>query len=130
MVIEKPASPSAPPPVNDQNQNMEVAITKVVDQVIDVDQQMKEQDDDVQETIAPLIQEHTFKSAFKLKSLKLMKLIPGQGWLQVTETKDYMTRIAYNPECDRVYLIGGAKDQKSKHTVNNVSLIHFAQNRI
>jgi len=60
---------------------MEVAITKVVDQVIDVDQQMKENDDDVQETIGPNIQEHTFKSAFKLKSLKLMKLIPGQGWL-------------------------------------------------
>lgn len=41
-----------------------------------------------------------------------------------------MTRIAYNPDCDRVYLIGGAKDQKSKHTVNNVNLIHFSQNRI
>lgn len=53
MIVDKPASPSAP--AAQDNQSMEVSITKVIDQVIDVDQQMKEQDEDVQETLAPLI---------------------------------------------------------------------------
>jgi hypothetical protein len=31
-----------------------------------------------------------------------------------------MAKIAFNPECDKVYIIGGARDAKSKITLNEV----------
>lgn len=59
--------------------------------------------------------EHTYKTSFKLKSMKLLQLVQGQGWRHVLDVKDlFMAKIAFNPTCDKVYLIGGAKDQKSK----------------
>lgn len=40
------------------------------------------------------------------------------------DVKDlFMAKIAYNPDCNKVYVIGGARDAKSKHTVNNVNLV-------
>lgn len=36
-----------------------------------------------------------------------------------------MAKIAFNPECNIVYLIGGAKDQKSKLTVNQMKAYHL-----
>jgi hypothetical protein len=93
----------------------EVQITKVIDQVIDVDQEMKDQDDDVQVRDMPMFPEHEYKTSFKLKSMKLMQLIPGQGWRHVLDVKDlFMAKIAFNTDCSKVYLIGGARDQKSK----------------
>jgi len=61
--------------------------------------------------------------------MKLLQLIPGQGWNHVIDVKDlFMAKIAYNPDCSKVYVIGGARDAKSKHTVNNVNLVQFTQN--
>jgi len=39
-----------------------------------------------------------------------------------------MAKIAYNPDCNKVYIIGGARDAKSKHTVNSVNLVQFTNN--
>lgn len=48
----------------------------------------------------------------------------GAQWRHIHDVKDlYMAKIAFNPECNRVYIIGGAKDPKSKQTQANVSLI-------
>ena len=41
----------------------------------------------------------------------------SNGWRHIHDVKDlYMAKIAFNPECTRVYVIGGAKDPKSKTT--------------
>ena len=33
--------------------------------------------------------------------MKLYQLIPGKDWKHIMDIKDlYMTKIAYNPECD------------------------------
>lgn len=86
---------------------------------------MKEQQDEDDDQVIideekPLqFLEHNYQSAYKLKSMKLMQLVPGQGWKNIMEIKDlYMAKIAYNPECNKIYVIGGAKDQRSKQTVN------------
>lgn len=36
-----------------------------------------------------------------------------------------MAKIAYSPQCDRVYLVGGARDQKSRQTVANMKMFYF-----
>jgi len=42
----------------------------------------------------------------------------------VLDVKDlYMAKIAFNPKCDKVFLIGGAKDQKSKQTISDMHLV-------
>lgn len=47
------------------------------------------------------------------------------------DVKDlYMAKIAFNPECNIVYLIGGAKDQKSKMTVPNMKAYHISDRGI
>lgn len=59
--------------------------------------------------------------------MKLLQLVQGQGWKHIVDVKDlYMGKIAYNPQCDRVYLVGGAKDQKSKQTVANMKVFFFS----
>lgn len=59
----------------------DVQITRVVDEVIDVDH-MKEQEEEVVEQKAPpvvgeVIHELTYKTSFKLKSMKLLQLVQG-----------------------------------------------------
>lgn len=90
---------------------------------------MKEQDADEEDNVVVqgesekqmLFAEHTYKTAYKLKSQKLLQLVQGQGWKQILDIKDlYMAKIAYNPDCTHVYVIGGAKDQRSKQTVNQM----------
>lgn len=86
----------------------------------------QEEDDDVIVQDMPYFPEHHYKTSFKLKSMKLLQLIPGQGWRHVMDVKDlFMAKIAYNTDCSKVYLIGGAKDQKSKQTINEMHLITF-----
>ena len=52
--------------------------------------------------------------------------MPGQGWRQLTEIKDlYMAKIAYPKTCDKVYVIGGAQDQRSKQTVTSMQMYHL-----
>ena len=41
-----------------------------------------------------------------------------------------MAKIAFNTECSKVYLIGGARDQKSKQTINDMHMISFGANGI
>lgn len=115
MVIEKPA-----PPVPQGD----VQITNVK-QVIDVDQQMKVQDDvEIVEAAPTPNRELSYRTFFKLKSMKLFQMTSGAQWRHIHDVKDlYMAKIAFNPECNRVYIIGGAKDPKSKQTQANVSLI-------
>jgi hypothetical protein len=75
--------------------------------------------------------EHTYKKAYKLKSMKLLRLRPGQGWEHIVDVKDlYMAKIAYNPAGDRVYVLGGAKDQRSKETVTTTTVYHFTEKGI
>lgn len=107
----------------------EVEITKIVDQVIDVDHPLKDDIVEIQSPpVASGIAEHTYKTAFKLKSMKLYQLTPGLNWKQIRElTGLYMSKIAFNPECTRVYIIGGAKDPKSKTTVNDVNVLTIGE---
>ena len=106
----------------------EVQITKVVDQVIDVDHALKDDIVEIQHPVASGIAEHSYKTAFKLKSMKLYQLTPGLNWKQIRElTGLYMAKIAFNPDCSKVYLIGGAKDPKSKTTVNIVQILTVSE---
>jgi hypothetical protein len=38
-----------------------------------------------------------------------------------------MAKIAYPKTCDKVYVIGGAQDQRSKQTVTSMQLYHLTQ---
>lgn len=117
MVVEKPSQ--------------EVEIMQVVDQIIDVDQPMKmQEDEDVQETLPPTISELTYTSFYKLKSMKLLQFSNGQ-WKHVQDIKDlYMAKIAFSPDGTRVYVIGGAKDSKSKVTSNTVSAFNVTDSGV
>ena len=86
--------------VIDKPQQKEVQITKV-NQVIDVDQQMKQQDDvEVVETVPPMAPELSYRTFFKLKSMKLYQLNSG-GWKHIFDVKDlFMAKIAFNPQCN------------------------------
>lgn len=42
----------------------------------------------------------------------------------------YMAKIAFNPEGNRIFVIGGAKDSKSKQTVNTCNGYHVTHDRI
>lgn len=100
----------------------------VVEEVIDVDQPIRHQidDEEVQISTAPIIRELTYQTLYKLKSMKLLVFVRGQGWRHIHDIKDlYMAKIASNPEGNRVYVIGGARDSKSKVTVENVSVYHL-----
>lgn len=78
-----------------------------------------------------VIVEHTYKTAFKLKSMKLLQLVHGQGWKHLLDIKDlYMAKIAYNPECDKIYVMGGAKDQRSKVTIADTFLYNLTSQGI
>jgi len=63
--------------------------------------------------------------------MKLLTLIPKQGWRHILDIKDlYMAKIASNPEGNKVFVIGGAKDAKSKVTADNVNVYHIDVNTI
>jgi N-acetylneuraminic acid mutarotase len=72
-----------------------------------------------------------YQAMYKLKSMKLFTLIPQQGWRHILDIKDlFMAKIASNPEGNRVYVIGGAKDSKSKHTVDSLSVYNISAESI
>lgn len=41
-----------------------------------------------------------------------------------------MAKIATNPEGSRVFVIGGARDSKSKHTIDSLTCYHIGNNQI
>jgi hypothetical protein len=58
--------------------------------------------------------EHSYKTCFKLKSMSLLKLIPSKGWARLFEIPQlYMAKAVYTTD-ERVFVIGGAKDNKTK----------------
>ena len=86
-----------------------------------------QEDEEIVVVSAPTINELTYSTFFKLKSMKLFQLIPGQGWTHIQDIKDlFMAKIAFNPAGNQVFVIGGAKDPKSKVTVNNVSVYNIS----
>jgi len=109
------------------------------EEIIDVDSPQKSRsesrnDEEVQITAPPSqteIRELTYQNLFKLKSMKLFNLTHNNSWRQLLELKDlYMAKIASNPEGTRVYIIGGARDSKSKHTVDSLIVYHMSADRI
>lgn len=63
--------------------------------------------------------------------MRLLQLVAGQGWKHLLDIKDlYMAKIAYNPDCDRIYVLGGAKDQRSKVTISDMFLYQLTPNGI
>ena len=90
-----------------------------------------QEEEEVHVTAPPQIRELSYQTFFKLKSMKLMQLIPSQGWRHIYDVKDlYMAKIAFNPEGSQVFVVGGAKDPKSKITVNNVTLYNISNQGI
>lgn len=92
-----------------------------------------QEDEEVQITAPPVqvIHELTYECLYKLKSMKLYQYANAQGWKHLFDVKDlYMAKIASNMEGNRVYVIGGAKDSKSKHTIDSLTVYHVHQNQI
>ena len=68
-------------------------------------------------------QELSYRTFFKLKSMFLLKLLPGRGWVKVMPFPDlFMAKCVYTPD-QRVFIIGGAKDSKTRMTLRDVSEI-------
>ena len=64
--------------------------------------------------------ELTYTTFFKLKSMCLLKLIPGRGWARVYDIPLlYMAKCVYTTD-ERVFVIGGARDNKTQITVADV----------
>lgn len=60
--------------------------------------------------------------------MKMHSYTQQQGWKHIFDVKDlYMAKTASNPEGTRVYVIGGARDSKSKHTVDSLTVYHVTQ---
>lgn len=56
----------------------------------------------------------TFKTFYKLKSMQVLKLLPGQGWSKFTEFQQlYMAKCVHSLD-DVVFTIGGARDQRTR----------------
>ena len=61
-----------------------------------------------------------FKTFYKLKSMSVLKLIPQQGWMKFVDHQQlYMAKLIQTHD-DVVFTIGGAKDQKTQQTLNDV----------
>lgn len=64
--------------------------------------------------------EFAYKTFFKLKSMNVLKLLPGQGWQRFIDHQQlFMAKCVYTLD-DTVYTIGGARDQKTKQTIGEV----------
>lgn len=52
--------------------------------------------------------------------MHLLKLLPGRGWVKMLPFPDlFMAKCVYTPE-NRVFIIGGAKDNKTRVTLRDV----------
>ena len=77
--------------------------------------------DDVQEVqkMVPNYAEYNYQKTYKIKSHKILKS-NDNSWEILDKFELKMAKIAYNLDGDKVYLIGGAIDPKSKQTINAV----------
>ena len=57
---------------------------------------------------------------FKLKSMSLLKLVPGKGWAKVAGVNLYLAKCVQLKD-QSVFIIGGSNDQKSVETINRVT---------
>ena len=61
--------------------------------------------------------EYDYKTIFKLKSMSVLKLLPGQGWTRFTDHQQlFMSKCVFTLD-EQVFTVGGARDQKTKQTI-------------
>nr|AAM96949.2 macronuclear development protein 3 [Stylonychia lemnae]AAP20881.1 macronuclear development protein 3 [Stylonychia lemnae] len=65
----------------------------------------------------PNILEYQYNTFFKLKSMNLLRLIPGQVWQKYHEHQQLLLAKCVFTLDERVFVVGGARDQKAKETL-------------
>eukprot|EP00347_Sterkiella_histriomuscorum_P021345 403334310 len=89
--------------------------------------QVQHQNDDLMIVSGPQLPEHQFKTFYKYKQMNILKLVPGQGWIKLAECQNILLAKLVFTMDDKVYIIGGAKDQKAKETLADVTEFNYDQ---